>query len=726
MGSWLYSKAAPASASTQSLDAVTESQDLEHALKAAAYIMDDDVDSAERDLEKGDSSYHKLGKGIVTFVRATLGLEQDIMRQAASRLVDAETSAYNDQTKAQHNANAVNAYHSHIYAPGTEYLLCQCMAQLMAALVGVLSESFSESIKAFYKLRKAYIALDSIAQMEENYLKEHNLRRGADSRHGSADSSPVPGKASKSTAHTVDASLRGAKLDGKVSLPKSMSTTTLEDISNGSLESPQRRLSRLTLGSENDVSKGAERPQAKLDTDEDPDLFSHPVDHFIHSGTSLCFGLLLLFISMVPPALNKILYIIGFRGDRSRGLRLLWQASRSPTLTGAIAALTLLAFYNSFVRAADILPDPVDGNVEDIEGYPMHRLENLLADMRGRFPHSQLWVLEESRMRGANREVEEAMRLIRSGKKSPLKQVQALHVFERSIDAMHLHQYDLCTESFIECSELNSWSRALYFYIAGAAQVELYRRHLKESPEKAQVHAKKAEDLFQKAPSQAGKKKFLARQLPFDVFVTRKIAKWEARAKERNVPFIDAIGVSPIEEMNFFWNGHSRMPDDQLEVALQNLAWSENNETWSSEPLDEHAVLALLRASLLRAQRKHSEAKNILKSEILCHDRSLFKGSNKDDWTCPSAHYEMAANLWMERHCYRSFGRATALPASKKDDQVKNEATRAAEDEQKVQECKEWLEKVYKWESYELDARIGLKVTTAQETITKWEEAHAK
>ncbi|EFR00408.1 hypothetical protein MGYG_03412 [Nannizzia gypsea CBS 118893] len=722
VGSWLYSKAAPASASTQSLDAVTESQD------PAAYIMDDDVDSAERDLDKGDSSYHKLGKGIVTFVRATLGLEQDIMRQAASRLMDAETSAYNDQHKALHNANAVNAYHSAIYAPGTEYLLCQCMAQLMAALVGVLSESFSESIKAFYKLRKAYIALDSIAQMEEKYLKENNLSLGVDSRFDSANGSPNLDKPTRSATHAADSSSHETKQDTKVPLPKSMSTTTFEEITNENLESSQRRLSRLTLGSESDVSKAAEGPQAKLDTDEDVDIFSHPVDHFIHSGTSLCFGMLLLFISMVPPALNRILYIIGFRGDRSRGLRLLWQASRSHTLTGAISALTLLAFYNSFVRAADILPDPIDGNVEDIEGYPMNRLESLLADMRSRFPHSQLWVLEESRMRSANREVEEAMRLIRNGKKSPLKQVQALHVFERSIDAMHLHQYELCAESFIECSELNSWSRALYFYIAGASHVELYRKYLKESPEKAKEHAKKAEELFQKAPSQAGKKKFLARQLPFDVFVTRKIAKWEARAKERNIPFIDAVGVSPIEEMNFFWNGHSRMPDEQLEVALQNLAWSESNQTWASEPLDEHSILALLRASLLRAQRKHTEAKAILKSEILCHDRTLYKGSNKDDWTCPSAHYEMAANIWMERHCYRSFGRATTIPASERDGHAEDEdeATRAAEDDQKVHECKEWLEKVYKWEAYELDARIGLKVTTAQETITKWEEAHTK
>lgn len=119
--------------------------------------------------------------------------------------MDAETSAYNDQHKAQHNANAVNAYHSTIYAPGTEYLLCQCMAQLMAALVGVLSESFSESIKAFYKLRKAYIALDSIAQMEEKYLKENNLSLGVDSRFESANGSPVPGK----SARTVDSSSQG-------------------------------------------------------------------------------------------------------------------------------------------------------------------------------------------------------------------------------------------------------------------------------------------------------------------------------------------------------------------------------------------------------------------------------------------------------------------------------------------------------------------------------------
>ena len=64
----------------------------------------------------------------------------------------------------------------------------------------------------------------------------------------------------------------------------------------------------------------------------------------------------------------------------------------------------------------------------------------------------------------------------------------------------------------------------------------------------------------------------MAKQLPFDVFVTRKVAKWEARAKEWKVSLVDAVGVDPIEEMIFFWNGHSRMTTEQLEESLANLA----------------------------------------------------------------------------------------------------------------------------------------------------------
>ncbi|KAL2221251.1 outer membrane protein iml2 [Thermoascus aurantiacus ATCC 26904] len=692
VGSWLYGKKPGANASTQSLDSLKESQDLDHALRAATLVLNDDVDGAEAGLDQGNSTYHKLGKGVVGFVRATLGFEQEVMREASERLSEAETSAANDQHRAQHNAHAPNAYRSQIYAPGAEFALCQAIAQLMGAIIGVLNESLTESIKAFYKLRKAYITLDTILQMEEKFIQGKLPGDVPDS-----------GKASLDSSHRIGQASKGQELSD--------------------------RLSELALSDEASHSVVSSTPNlaGMLDYGPDSEVFSNPIDVFVHSGANLCFGILLLIISMVPPAFSKLLSIIGFRGDKQRGLRMLWQASKFHNLMGAIAALALLGYYNGFVRYCDIIPDAMTEEDKAIEGYPRERLASLLTEMRSRFPKSKLWLLEESRMNGANRNLEAALELLRGGEPSPLKQVEALRVFERSLNAMYLHKYELCSESFLQCVELNSWSRSLYYYIAGASHLALYRYNRDGDPEFAKKHADKATELFRKAPTQAGKKRFMARQLPFDVFVTRKVAKWEARAKEWKVDLVDAVGVDPVEEMIFFWNGHGRMTTEQLEESLRKLSWSDSdaNKNWHREGLDEKAILALLRAAVLRALRRHDEAKELLQSQILQHDRALFKGHLKDDWTCPAAHYEMAANLWMERPTYVAIhgtagSSSTAAPA---------EGTAGPDAEklerQKVRECKEYLEKAAKWESYELDARIGLKVTAGMEAIQKWEASHS-
>lgn len=235
----------------------------------------------------------------------------------------------------------------------------------------------------------------------------------------------------------------------------------------------------------------------------------------------------------------------------------------------------------------------------------------------------------------------------------------------------------------------------------------------------------------------------MAKQLPFDVLVMRKIAKWEARAKEWNVDFVDAVGVDPVEEMIFFWNGHNRMSTAQLQDSLKRLEWSESseNKTWHREDLDEKAILALLRGGILRSLRRHDESKETLRAGILCHDKAMFKGHLKDDWTCPTAHYEMASNLWMERYSYRpargevlpirgdengtgSPDKASANGANGEDTSDELNESHEAHDRAKVRECGEWIEKVARWEAFELDARVGLKVATAEETIRKWELAH--
>jgi hypothetical protein len=101
------------------------------------------------------------------------------------------------------------------------------------------------------------------------------------------------------------------------------------------------------LGLDRDVENLSLRPtrvESKL-LDIDPasvGITSH-TDIFIHSGTRLTYGILLVVFAMVEnPVFNRILYIVGFKGDRERGTRYLWQAARFNNFNSAIAGITLL------------------------------------------------------------------------------------------------------------------------------------------------------------------------------------------------------------------------------------------------------------------------------------------------------------------------------------------------------------------------------------------------
>jgi hypothetical protein len=253
---------------------------------------------------------------------------------------------------------------------------------------------------------------------------------------------------------------------------------------------------------------------------------------------------------------------------------------------------------------------------------------------------------------------------------------------------MYMHDYEATAVAFQKCVELNNWSHALYWYICGAAYVELYRRDKTTDPEAAAKYAAQAKEFFQNVLPNIGKKRFMGRQLPFDIFVNRKLQKWEARAKEWNCDMIDAVGVSPLEEMIYFWNGTKRMQVRHLETSLENLAWSDSaaNPHWEKESLDEKSILAILRASAYRNMNRTTEAKAIIENEIIPHDKQLFKGYLKDNWTAPCARYEMAANLWREAD-------ADGQPAQHMDT---------------LNKCRDWLQEVTQWDGFDLDARYVL------------------
>ncbi|KAI2472741.1 hypothetical protein F4781DRAFT_428157 [Annulohypoxylon bovei var. microspora] len=694
---------------------------MQNAIASTSMIMNDDIDGAEKGLREGDSAFHLLGLGVCTFMRSILGFEKEIMLEASNRLAACENSAWNELKRAQKEAKPGE---DRIYPPGSEYALVIADAQLMSAIIAVLHESLTEALRGFYKLRKAFITLDEIMQAETAYLKKKGLHSSLSLEQGGTSSSSTSSGRVNGTDDT-DTDLEFVDADEA----HSGGHTPLNyegHLAKNSIPL-EKRLSQLSLNS-NTTTKPASKKtgipgkssseSGLHNTSPDSDIFKDPVDIFIHSGVNMCFGSLLLLLSMIPPTFSRLLSIIGFKGDRERGINMLWQSSKFDNFNGAVAGLMLLSYYNGLLSFADILPSEEDVEKGAFGGYPRARCSALLAQMRLRYTDSGLWRFEQARVLGNSRDLQGALRILKDNRESKMRQVTALNNFEMALDSMFIHDYDDMRDNFLRCIELNDWSPSLYYYIAGCAELENYRNafHGKEKDEsQIQLHRKKTDELFRKAPTVAGKKRFLAKPLPFEQFVSRKVQKWEDRSKALGIDLIDVVGVSPAEEMIYLWNGTRKMQIPELKVSEKALSWDrltapEEARKKIKEEIDEQASRDVCRAAVERELGNLDLARELLDS-VLAMDKLAFRGGNKDDYPLPAAHYEMAALAWFEVQKPELRG-----PIDEEDE----------EDwlYEKVEECQSWLDKVAKWEAFVLDARIGMRVQTGMDTITWYKKEH--
>jgi len=146
-----------------------------------------------------------------------------------------------------------------------------------------------ETLKAFYKLRTAYKTLEGIhttmstLELELNYEDTQTPSSQHSTHSASNESIPAPMASSSESAETESKSER----------------SSMEGIT---LKKSSRNISRTSLSR---ISTTASR------------MARDEVEMFTASGCSLCFGLLLLLLGMVPPSLGRVMSIVGFRGGRT-------------------------------------------------------------------------------------------------------------------------------------------------------------------------------------------------------------------------------------------------------------------------------------------------------------------------------------------------------------------------------------------------------------------------
>ncbi|CAH0039483.1 unnamed protein product [Clonostachys rhizophaga] len=674
-------------------------EDLADAMKHAQLIMNDDLDGAYAALKQGDSVFHSLGSTVTFFLRSVLGMEKQVMTDTLDMLYDCETKCGDGIRTAQKRGRRKGS----IYEPGAEYELVKSQTLLMGAVVGVLQESLVEAMKSFLKLRKAYVALDTIIAAENKAL-------GLDQQAASAV--PPPGPDHMPGQFDDDM----AEFEGGPAKKESDDSSSDEFIdakeAPSGLQTPAASTA-LTTPEPSTLGINADSKPGELSTKDIEAMSSlsleDPMDVFVHSGASMGFGTMMLLLTLVPPSLGRVLSVVGFQGDRTRGVKMLWESTVYDNIFGAVSAMVLLGFYNGILGTVDILPHEKDfDETAQTVGPPSEKCERLLKTMRQRYPESRLWRVEEARLHTHRRQLHKAIEVLSSGPTSKMKQVTALNDFELSIDALLAQDWNLMRDSFLRCLENNEWSPAMYYFAAGCASLELYRdAHHGGDTHEARRQKAKAEAFIRKAPSLTGAKKFMARKLPFEAFLLMKIKRWEERAAALKVDLADAVGTSPAMELCYMWNGTRRMGEKELENCIPCLSWERCTsdkvvETIRTEQ-DELACWALCMSTIKRTQGKFSEARSLLDENIIPHDPSVFKGPTKNDYVLPAATYELGAIAWEE---------CCADPPA-------GESDVASYRRRKADECEAQLTKVTAWEAFSLDFRIGLRVQSGMETL-KW------
>ncbi|AET40708.1 uncharacterized protein Ecym_6332 [Eremothecium cymbalariae DBVPG len=711
-----YNKDGPYS-HEQSLGAIVRhGHDLEILLNAMESVFTDHRDEGlgllkeiERD-PTSDPVIVNLGLGVLYYVEAMMEFDTECIKRASQTLHGAERLAIKAKVRAEHLGFSISGF----YAPGTEYALYYTEACLLQALMMMLSPSVVENTKALFKFRKAYQMLRELHERvnkaedkaEDSKWKMSHLPQGERSRASSESTNT-------STSVFGSSKLYEGKLDNEIlalmTHTYKLRTARLRD---GGVGSDSLAGAGIAVETLKDLS-GTEINGSTIDIMSIAGENQKTIRDFINSGVDLCFGIQQVVLSLLPPTLETVLFIIGFRGARSEGLRLVWEATKYRDVHGAVALFGLLIYYEgptpSVDSEFDVPPSKLNkqdqgtSRAQDDLGVftlikPTNMLEEALHEVRRRSPKSPIWLLQESRILSSKGKHQEAIDLSYSidASKIGMPQVKTFLIFDRINNLVAVQEYEKAAEDSLSLTDVAPSNKAFFTYYAGCCYLECFRLCELDllDRKKQDFYRKRANDLIFSSIS-FFPEKFGCRVFPLDRFVLRKVRKFQETQKRLGLKEpISAIAISPVHELNYLFTGFGRMTTEHTKMTYKVLTEYTNPAINAGDP-NEEMIRQFLLALCFRNLGSIDTGCRILDEKLIplvcrIHTNGKVKyiKNTADPWLYPTILYERALFCW----------KLKGLDG--------------------VKEAREWLYRAQNYmDDYELSSRIGLKIKVSLDKL---------
>ncbi|KAG1827373.1 outer membrane protein Iml2/Tetratricopeptide repeat protein 39 [Suillus subaureus] len=285
---------------------------------------------------------------------------------------------------------------------------------------------------------------------------------------------------------------------------------------------------------------------------------SGPIEELVLSGTAFGYGLFNLVLSLLPAKIRNVVGFFGFNHDRKLALQALAVSAARSDIHSVFAGLVLMTYHGVVLLLSGYQAD---------EAHIIKQYKAIVSRVDDRYPDGSLWILNKAKIQRMTYDTEGAIETLREGlkpeRKKSFPQADTLLTFELAWTLLSHRRYEETAKQFLDITRLNSWSHATYYFIAAGCYFSLKDHD-------------RAQNLLDKIPEQLDKRKLSGRDMPTETFIKKKLTFYkrkQARLGGDESRFVEAIKISPAEEIAIFWNTHARI---ESSVAIAHI------QEWSS------------------------------------------------------------------------------------------------------------------------------------------------